>query len=81
VTKVARMHRGGFCYELNGAFAALLTALGFRVSLLSARVFGAGKRPGPPFDHMTLRVDLAEPWLVSSTTASPPTASTPGPTH
>jgi N-hydroxyarylamine O-acetyltransferase len=37
-TKVARMHRGGFCYELNGAFAGLLTALGFRVSLLSARV-------------------------------------------
>jgi len=64
VAKVARMHRGGFCYELNGAFAGLLTALGFRVSLLSARVFGAGEQPGPPFDHMTLRVDLAEPWLV-----------------
>jgi N-hydroxyarylamine O-acetyltransferase len=63
VTKVARMHRGGFCYELNGAFAGLLTALGFRVSLLSARVFGAGEQPGPPFDHMTLRVDLTEPWL------------------
>ena len=63
VTKVARMHRGGFCYELNGAFAGLLTALGFGVSLLSARVFGAGEKPGPPFDHMTLRVDLAEPWL------------------
>jgi N-hydroxyarylamine O-acetyltransferase len=64
VTKVARMHRGGFCYELNGAFAGLLTALGFRVSLLSARVFGADKQPSPPFDHMALRVDLAEPWLV-----------------
>src|SRR6202522_1594002 len=63
VTKVVRMRRGGFCYELNGAFAGLLTALGFRVSLLSARVFGAGGQPGPPFDHMTLRVDLAEPWL------------------
>jgi N-hydroxyarylamine O-acetyltransferase len=63
VAKVAGMRRGGFCYELNGAFAALLTALGFRVSLLSARVFGAGNEPGPPFDHMTLRVDLAEPWL------------------
>jgi N-hydroxyarylamine O-acetyltransferase len=63
VTKVARMRRGGFCYELNGAFAGLLTALGFRVSLLSARVFGEGGQPGPPFDHMTLRVDLAEPWL------------------
>jgi N-hydroxyarylamine O-acetyltransferase len=63
VTKVVRKHRGGFCYELNGAFAGLLTALGFRVSLLSARVFGADKQPGPPFDHMALRVDLAEPWL------------------
>src|SRR5487761_517730 len=31
--------------------------------LLAARVFGAGEQPGPPFDHMTLRVDLAEPWL------------------
>jgi N-hydroxyarylamine O-acetyltransferase len=64
VTKVVRMHRGGFCYELNGALAGLLTALGFRVSLLSARVFDADEQPGPPFDHMTLRVDLAEPWLV-----------------
>src|ERR1039457_7712048 len=25
VAKVVRMHRGGFCYELNGAFAGLLT--------------------------------------------------------
>jgi N-hydroxyarylamine O-acetyltransferase len=64
VTKVVQTRRGGFCYELNGAFAGLLTALGFRVSMLSARVFGAGQRPGPPFDHMTLRVDLEEPWLV-----------------
>jgi hypothetical protein len=54
---VVRMRRGGFCYELNGAFAGLLTALGFRVSLLSARVFGAGEQPGPPFDHMTLVAD------------------------
>jgi len=64
VAKVVRLRRGGFCYELNGAFAALLTALGYRVSMLSARVFGPGGQPGPPFDHLTLRVDLAEPWLV-----------------
>lgn len=64
VTKVVQQRRGGFCYELNGAFASLLTALGFRVTMLSARVFGDDKQPGPPFDHMTLRVDLAEPWLV-----------------
>jgi N-hydroxyarylamine O-acetyltransferase len=63
VAKVAQRYRGGFCYELNGAFATLLTALGFHVSMLSARVFGADGQPSPPFDHMTLRVDLDEPWL------------------
>jgi N-hydroxyarylamine O-acetyltransferase len=64
VDKVVRRRRGGFCYELNGAFAALLTALGYRVSLLPAQVFGSDGEPGPPFEHMVLRVDLAEPWLV-----------------
>lgn len=58
-----RRRRGGFCYELNGAFAGLLRALGFKVSLLSAQVFGPGGRLGPPFDHLVLRVDLDEPWL------------------
>ncbi|MFJ6939908.1 arylamine N-acetyltransferase [Streptomyces sp. NPDC101132] len=60
--KIVTGRRGGFCYELNGLFAALLEALGFRVSLLAGRVF-EGERPGPPFDHMALRVDLDEPWL------------------
>jgi N-hydroxyarylamine O-acetyltransferase len=63
-SKVVQRRRGGFCYELNGAFAALLEELGFRVSLLQARVFSADGLPSPPFDHLTLRVDLAEPWLV-----------------
>jgi N-hydroxyarylamine O-acetyltransferase len=55
--------RGGYCYELNGAFALLLGALGFEVSLLAAAVHGPDGL-GPPFDHLALRVDLAEPWLV-----------------
>jgi N-hydroxyarylamine O-acetyltransferase len=63
VAKLVDRRRGGFCYELNGAFAELLRALGYRVSLLAARVFD-GERPGPPFDHLALRVDLDEPWLV-----------------
>ncbi|MFH9354784.1 arylamine N-acetyltransferase [Kitasatospora sp. NPDC017646] len=62
VAKVVDRRRGGFCYELNGAFAELLRSLGYRVSLLAARVF-QGERPGPPFDHLALRVDLDEPWL------------------
>jgi N-hydroxyarylamine O-acetyltransferase len=61
--KLVERRRGGFCYELNGAFAALLSALGFRVTLLAARVFGAGG-PGPLFAHLALRVDAPEPWLV-----------------
>jgi N-hydroxyarylamine O-acetyltransferase len=65
VDKVVQRRRGGFCYELNGAFATLLAALGFRVTLLAARVFGAHGL-GPPFDHLALRVDAhsSGSWLV-----------------
>ncbi|MFG2191590.1 arylamine N-acetyltransferase [Streptomyces sp. NPDC048639] len=66
VDKVVRARRGGFCYELNGAFAALLTSLGWSVTLLAARVFTEPGRVGPPYDHMALRVenpDGGEPWL------------------
>jgi len=62
--KVVEQRRGGFCYELNGAFAALLRAMGFRVTLLSARVARDQGGEGPEFDHLTLQVDLEEPWLV-----------------
>ncbi len=63
--KVIRRRRGGFCYELNGLFAALLRELGFRVTLLSARVpkNKGAKATLLEFDHLTLRVDLEEPWL------------------
>ena len=62
VEKLVRRRRGGFCYELNGAFAALLSALGFAVTLLAARAYGRAGW-GPPFDHLALRVDASEPWL------------------
>jgi N-hydroxyarylamine O-acetyltransferase len=61
--KIVELQRGGFCYELNGAFAALLRALGFQVTLLSARVARSDGGEGPDFDHLALRVDLEEPWL------------------
>jgi N-hydroxyarylamine O-acetyltransferase len=63
IHKIVNQRRGGFCYELNGAFAALLRALGFKVTLLSARVPCADGSDGPEFDHLTLRVELNEPWL------------------
>src|SRR5207244_12704937 len=52
--KIVLRRRGGFCYELNGLFAALLEQLGFRVARLAGRV-GVD---GIAFDHMALRVDL-----------------------
>lgn len=61
--KVVRRRRGGFCYELNGLFAALLKGLGYSVTLLAARAVGKAGI-GPPFDHLALRVDAAAPWLV-----------------
>ncbi|WP_327156983.1 arylamine N-acetyltransferase [Streptomyces tubercidicus] len=62
--KIIGARRGGFCYELNDAFAMLLGALGFEVELLSARVFGAEGRLGIPYDHLALRVQTpGGPWL------------------
>jgi N-hydroxyarylamine O-acetyltransferase len=61
--KIIKHHRGGFCYELNGSFAALLKRLGFEVSMLSAPVARKGGGFGPDFDHMALLVQLKEAWL------------------
>src|SRR5947207_15672186 len=36
--KIVDKRRGGFCYELNGLFAALLRGMGFEVPMLSAHV-------------------------------------------
>ncbi|MGW7240837.1 arylamine N-acetyltransferase family protein [Streptomyces sp. NPDC054804] len=65
VDKVVGVGRGGFCYELNGAFSALLTALGFRVTLLAGRVYGDEGRLGIPYDHLALRVGTVDggEWL------------------
>ncbi|MER7477216.1 arylamine N-acetyltransferase [Streptomyces sp. NPDC126510] len=63
--KVVGARRGGFCYELNGSFGALLTALGYDVALLAARVYGDGGRLGIPYDHLALRVRTVDggDWL------------------
>ncbi|MCH8305238.1 MAG: arylamine N-acetyltransferase [Candidatus Marinimicrobia bacterium] len=56
--KIVARRRGGFCYELNGLFAALLRASGFNVSMLSARVANGKGGFTPDFDHMPLIVSL-----------------------
>ncbi len=63
--KIVTRRRGGFCYELNGAFALLLEALGADVTRVAARVHGSAGL-GPPFDHLALIVRPADgsgPWL------------------
>ena len=62
-SKIVERRRGGFCYEMNGLFAALLGALGFRVEKLSAGVTREDGSFGPPFDHMALLVHLDRRWL------------------
>jgi len=63
-TKIVTRRRGGFCYEVNGLFAALLRALRFAVTMLSAEVARPNSEFSPPFDHMALMVQLEQPWLV-----------------
>ena len=61
--KVVLRRRGGFCYELNGLFAALLRSLGFEVEMLSAAVARPTGEFGHEFDHMTLMVKLEQRWI------------------
>lgn len=59
--KVVAQARGGFCYELNEAFRALLEHLGFDVRRIEGRVWQApAQRFGAPFDHLALIVSLSE---------------------
>jgi N-hydroxyarylamine O-acetyltransferase len=59
--KVVIRRRGGFCYELNEAFGALLTHLGFSLRRIEARVWNDERQQfGAPFDHLALIVSLPE---------------------
>lgn len=51
--KIVLNNRGGFCYELNSIFFILLKTLGYKVKLISARVF-SNNVYGPEFDHMAI---------------------------
>jgi N-hydroxyarylamine O-acetyltransferase len=62
VAKVVEGRRGGWCFDLNGAFAELLEKLGFRVRRLAAHVLSGSGAPMPT--HLTLEVTLDRPYLV-----------------
>lgn len=58
--KLVTAGRGGYCFEQNGLYLAMLRRMGFQASALSARVWW-GKKDGllPQRSHMALRVELA----------------------
>lgn len=62
-SKLVHNCRGGYCYEQNLLFAAVLERLGFSVTLLAARVrFGAQRVL--PRTHVALAVDVdGDRWL------------------
>ena len=65
--KIVGHRRGGFCYELNGLFAALLRELGFGVTMLAAQFPREDGQTAPEMDHLVLLVrttDGDEPLLV-----------------
>jgi len=62
VPKIVDRGRGGWCFELNGAFAALLMELGYTVKRLAATVLYPPISPMPT--HLTLEVSLERPYLV-----------------
>ena len=55
--RIVRLRRGGYCYHLNGAFSALLDALGFRVTRHIGGVQRTDRDPaGATGGHMALTV-------------------------
>lgn len=58
VAKLIRARRGGYCFEHNTLFAAVLRSLDFAVTTLEARVRPPGAAALLPRTHMALRVDL-----------------------
>ena len=63
--KLVNDGRGGYCFEQNLLFEAILQEIGFEVTGLIARVlWGHPEDAQTPQSHMLLRIDLAaESWL------------------
>lgn len=66
IDKLVHQQRGGYCFEQNGLFLAVLTTLGWHVERLAARVLlGLPAPAATPRTHRLLRVAVdGEPWLV-----------------
>lgn len=74
-TKIVERKRGGYCFELNGLFYALLTGLGYDVHRAAARVASALRIPA---NHLVNVVELDRRYVVDVGTG-PPTIRAPLP--
>ncbi|PPK88493.1 N-hydroxyarylamine O-acetyltransferase [Neolewinella xylanilytica] len=63
--KVVHERRGGYCFELNTLYGALLEALGFTVKPVLARVLLRDPVETPPRTHLVNLVELDGAWYVS----------------
>jgi N-hydroxyarylamine O-acetyltransferase len=64
--KLVRGRRGGYCFEHNTLFAAMLERVGFRLNRLAARVRRGASRILPR-THMLLEVEAdGRPWLADA---------------
>jgi N-hydroxyarylamine O-acetyltransferase len=60
-TKLVEQRRGGYCFEQNGLFLRVLSALGFQATPMAARVhMGQPRDFMPPRTHLFLRVVLED---------------------
>jgi N-hydroxyarylamine O-acetyltransferase len=66
--KIVVDRRGGYCFELNGLLAIMLTQVGFKVTQLSASSANADGTYKAEFEHLALMVGSANQpgpdWLV-----------------
>lgn len=63
--KIVRRRRGGFCFELNGAFGSLLGALGFTVRFVRCAVNVHRDGPAAWGNHLALLVSTPDGWLLA----------------
>ena len=62
--KIVEKKRGGFCYEMNGLFYEVLSAIGYKAKRISARVYNENGEAGKEFDHMAIIVNInGDEWL------------------
>jgi len=62
--KIVGRRRGGWCYEMNGVFGAVLGEIGFRVTRMAGAAMREAVGDGAIGNHLVLLVELdGEPWI------------------